>query len=121
MCGYSILSLRSSENQSGSEESGDASTVFNAAALSLKNLLGLVCDPVGGLVEVPCIKRNAYGAVNAVMSSQLAMAGIQSAISPDDVIDSMKRIGNQMPACLKETSQGGLATTQSAREYIKHA
>ena len=102
-------------------QGGDASTVFNAAALSLKNLLGLVCDPVGGLVEVPCIKRNAYGAVNAVMSSQLAMAGIQSAISPDDVIDSMKRIGNQMPACLKETSQGGLATTESAQKYIKHA
>ena len=102
-------------------QGGDASTVFNAAALSLKNFLGLVCDPVGGLVEVPCIKRNAYGAVNAVMSSQLAMAGIQSAISPDDVIDSMKRIGNQMPACLKETSQGGLATTESAQKYIKHA
>lgn len=102
-------------------QGGDASTIINASALSLKNFLGLVCDPVGGLVEVPCIKRNAYGAVNAVMSSQLAMAGIQSAISPDDVIDSMKRIGNQMPACLKETSQGGLATTESAQKYIKHA
>lgn len=102
-------------------QGGDASTIINAAALSLKNFLGLVCDPVGGLVEVPCIKRNAYGAVNAVMSSQLAMAGIQSAISPDDVIDSMKRIGNLMPACLKETSQGGLATTESAQKYIKQA
>ena len=101
-------------------QGGDASAIIHAAALSLKNFLGLVCDPVGGLVEVPCIKRNAYGAVNAVTSSQLAMAGIRSAISPDDVIDSMKRIGNQMPACLKETSQGGLATTESARKYINN-
>ena len=101
-------------------QGGDASAIIHAAALSLKNFLGLVCDPVGGLVEVPCIKRNAYGAVNAVTSSQLAMAGIRSAISPDDVIDSMKRIGNQMPACLKETSRGGLATTESARKYINN-
>lgn len=101
-------------------QGGDASAIIHAAALSLKNFLGLVCDPVGGLVEVPCIKRNAYGAVNAVTSSQLAMAGIRSAISPYDVIDSMKRIGNQMPACLKETSQGGLATTESARKYINN-
>lgn len=101
-------------------QGGDASAIVHAAALSLKNFLGLVCDPVGGLVEVPCIKRNAYGAVNAVTSSQLAMAGIRSAISPDDVIDSMKRIGNQMPACLKETSQGGLATTESAQKYINN-
>ena len=101
-------------------QGADASAIIHAAALSLKNFLGLVCDPVGGLVEVPCIKRNAYGAVNAVTSSQLAMAGIRSAIPPDDVIDSMKRIGNQMPACLKETSRGGLATTESARKYINN-
>ena len=82
-----------------------------------KNMLGLVCDPVAGLVEVPCIKRNSYGAVNAVTSAQLAVAGIRSAIDPDEVIDSMRRIGNQLPACLKETSEGGLATTESARHY----
>lgn len=64
------------------------------------------------------IKRNAYGAVNALTPAQLAMAGIRSAIEPDDVIDSMKRIGNQMPACLKETSKGGLATSESAENYI---
>lgn len=93
-------------------------TVIHAAALSLKNFLGLACDPVAGLVEVPCIKRNAYGAVNALTSAQLAMAGIRSTIEPDDVIDSMKRIGNQMPACLKETSKGGLATSESAENYI---
>ena len=98
-------------------QGADPQTVMHAAALSLKNMLGLACDPVGGLVEVPCIKRNSYGAVNAVTSAQLALAGIRSAITPDDVIDSMRRIGNQMPTCLKETSEGGLATSASAEEY----
>lgn len=98
-------------------QGADPKTVMHAAALSLKNMLGLACDPVGGLVEVPCIKRNSYGAVNAVTSAQLALAGIRSAITPDDVIDSMRRIGNQMPTCLKETSEGGLATSASAEAY----
>ena len=98
-------------------QGADPQTVMHAAALSLKNMLGLACDPVGGLVEVPCIKRNSYGAVNAVTSAQLALAGIRSAITPDDVIDSMRRIGNQMPTCLKETSEGGLATSVSAEAY----
>ena len=98
-------------------QGADPQTVMHAAALSLKNMLGLACDPVGGLVEVPCIKRNSYGAVNAVTSAQLALAGIRSAITPDDVIDSMRRIGNQMPTCLKETSEGGLATSASAEVY----
>lgn len=98
-------------------QGADPQTVMHAAALSLKNMLGLACDPVGGLVEVPCIKRNSYGAVNAVTSAQLALSGIRSAITPDDVIDSMRRIGNQMPTCLKETSEGGLAASASAEEY----
>ena len=98
-------------------QGADPQTVMHAAALSLKNMLGLACDPVGGLVEVPCIKRNSYGAVNAVTSAQLALSGIRSAITPDDVIDSMRRIGNQMPTCLKETSEGGLATSASAEVY----
>ena len=98
-------------------QGADPQTVMHAAALSLKNMLGLACDPVGGLVEVPCIKRNSNGAVNAVTSAQLALAGIRSAITPDDVIDSMRRIGNQMPTCLKETSEGGLATSASAEVY----
>ena len=98
-------------------QGGDTEAIMHGAALALKNMLGLVCDPVAGLVEVPCIKRNSYGAVNAVTSAQLAMAGIRSAIDPDEVIDSMRRIGNQLPACLKETSEGGLATTKSARHY----
>ena len=98
-------------------QGADPQTVMHAAALALKNMLGLACDPVVGLVEVPCIKRNSYGAVNAVTSAQLALAGIRSAITPDDVIDSMRRIGNQMPTCLKETSEGGLATSASAEAY----
>ena len=98
---------------------GKVREIINAAALALKNMLGLTCDPVAGLVEVPCIKRNSYGAVNAVTSTQLAMAGIESAIEPDDVIDSMRRIGNSMSPCLKETSTGGLAVTESAKNYLK--
>ena len=102
-------------------QGGDAETIMHAATLALKNMLGLVCDPVAGLVEVPCIKRNSCGAVNAVTSAQLALAGIRSAIAPDDVIDSMRRIGNQLPPCLKETSEGGLAVTESARAYQRHS
>lgn len=102
-------------------QGGNETIIAHAAALALKNMLGLTCDPVGGLVEVPCIKRNAYGAVNAVTSAQLAMAGIVSMIAPDDVIDSMRRIGNEMPASLKETGKGGLAVCGSAKEIIKAA
>ena len=100
-------------------EGGDNETIVHATALALKNMLGLTCDPVGGLVEVPCIKRNVSGAVNAVVSSQMAMAGIRSAIVPDEVIDSMRRIGKLLPPCLKETSQEGLAITPSAQQITK--
>lgn len=102
-------------------QGGDSSAIINAATLSLKNFLGLVCDPVAGLVEVPCIKRNSYGAVNAVTSAQLSLSGIKSAIAPDDVVDSMRRIGNQLPASLKETSCGGLAITESAQNYLNQS
>ena len=102
-------------------QGGDSSAIINAATLSLKNFLGLVRDPVAGLVEVPCIKRNSYGAVNAVTSAQLSLAGIKSAIAPDDVVDSMRRIGNQLPASLKETSCGGLAITESAQNYLNQS
>lgn len=102
-------------------QGGDSSAIINAATLSLKNFLGLVCDPVAGLVEVPCIKRNSYGAVNAVTSAQLSLAGIKSSIAPDDVVDSMRRIGNQLPASLKETSCGGLAITESAQNYLNQS
>ena len=100
-------------------ENGDCETIIHAAALALKNMLGLTCDPVAGLVEVPCIKRNVAGAVNAITSSQLALAGIRSAIDPDEVIDSMRRIGRLIPECLRETAKEGLAITPSALSAVK--
>lgn len=100
-------------------EGGNEETIVQAVALALKNMLGLTCDPVAGLVEVPCIKRNVSGAVNAVVLSQMALAGICSAIAPDEVIDSMRRIGKLLPSCLKETSQEGLAITSSAQMIAK--
>lgn len=100
-------------------EGGNAEEIVHAAALALKNMLGLTCDPVAGLVEVPCIKRNVAGAVNAVTACQMAAAGVRSAIPPDEVIDSMRRIGKQLPACLKETGQEGLAITPTAVEVAK--
>ena len=100
-------------------EGGDNETIAHAAALALKNMLGLTCDPVGGLVEVPCIKRNVSGAVNAIISSQMAIAGIRSKIPPDEVIDSMRRIGSLLPECLRETGKEGLAITPTALEKLK--
>ena len=100
-------------------EGGDHETMMHAMALALKNMLGLTCDPVAGLVEVPCIKRNVSGAVNAIISSQMAIAGIRSAIAPDEVIDSMRRIGKLLPSCLRETGQDGLAVTPSAVQIVK--
>lgn len=97
-------------------QGGDGNQIADAAAFALKNMLGLACDPVGGLVEVPCIKRNVSGAVNALTSAQLSMAGIKSAIPVDEVIDAMRRIGNEMPASIKETSLGGLATSPTAQQ-----
>ena len=93
--------------------------ITSVATFALKNMLGLACDPVGGLVEVPCVKRNVAGVVNAISSVQLALAGITSVITPDDTIDSMRRIGNDLPSCLKETSKGGLAVTESARKIME--
>jgi ribonuclease HI/L-serine deaminase len=84
---------------------------FSAAALSLKNSLGLACDPVAGLVEVPCVKRNAFVAINAVLAVDLTLAGIQSVIPFDEVVSAMKEIGDTMPGSLKETAAGGLAIT----------
>lgn len=101
-------------------ENGGEEDIVHAAALALKNMLGLTCDPVAGLVEVPCIKRNVSGAVNAVTSAQMALAGIRSVIPPDEVIDSMRRIGHLLPACLRETSQEGLATTPTGQQVAKH-
>ena len=88
----------------------------NAVAIAIKNILGLVCDPVAGLVEVPCIKRNASGAANAIVASELALAGITSVIPVDEVIDAMKRVGDMMHPFLKETAKGGLAATPTGEK-----
>ena len=82
-----------------------------AAAMALGNLLGLVCDPVAGLVEVPCIKRNVVGAVNAVSCANMALAGVDYASPCDEVIDAMGRVGSLLSPDLRETGQGGLAAT----------
>ena len=99
-------------------QGGDSLQIVNSSALALKSMLGLACDPECGLVEVPCIKRNVAGAMNAITAAQMSMAGIKSVISPDEVIDSMQRIGAAMPSSLKETAREGLAITPTA-ELIK--
>jgi L-serine dehydratase len=85
-----------------------------AMALALKNMLGLVCDPVAGLVEVPCVKRNGFAAVHALVAAHMALAGIKSVIPADEVIAAMYQIGLDIPRSLKETSEGGLAKTPTA-------
>ncbi|CCX58670.1 putative uncharacterized protein [Blautia hydrogenotrophica CAG:147] len=90
---------------------GDGVQITHAAAMALKNLLGLVCDPVAGLVEVPCVKRNVAGAVNALAAADMSLAGIVSQIPPDQVVDAMKEVGDAMDSSLKETGKGGLAAT----------
>ena len=96
---------------------GNASQIAHSAAMALKNLLGLVCDPVAGLVEVPCVKRNVIGAVNALSCADMVMAGIVSKIPPDQVIDAMKEVGDKMDATLRETALGGLSATPFAMEF----
>lgn len=99
---------------------GDAKAIANAAALALKNLLGLACDPVAGLVEVPCVKRNALGAVNAVMVTDMTLAGVESKIPPDEVIDAMRTIGKGMDPAIRETGIGGLAGTPTGKAIREH-
>lgn len=98
---------------------GSDEEITEAAALAIKNMLGLTCDPVAGLVEVPCVKRNASGAVNAVITAELVRAGLSSRIPPDEVIDSMRRTGKLIPGCLRETGQEGLATTETGLHVLK--
>lgn len=86
-----------------------------AFAICLKNMLGLVCDPVAGLVEVPCVKRNAAGASNAIVSADMALAGMTSRIPTDEVIEAMYKIGQTMPSALRETGRGGLAGTPTGQ------
>ena len=101
-------------------QGGSPQAVIHAAAMALKNLLGLVCDPVAGLVEVPCVKRNVIGAVNAAAVSEMAAAGITSVIPPDEVIDAMQAIGRKMDTSLRETGEGGLAVTPTARKLTEN-
>ena len=101
---------------------GDAEQIGNAVAMALKNLMGLVCDPVAGLVEVPCVKRNVVGAVNAISCADMALAGVTSRIPVDQVIDCMGDVGRRMPVEFRETALGGLAATpfgKSVKEQME--
>ena len=103
---------------------GSGEQIGHAVAMALKNLMGLICDPVAGLVEVPCVKRNVIGAVNAVSVADMAMAGITSRIPVDEVIDAMGEVGRRMPVEFRETALGGLAVTptgQAITERIRKA
>lgn len=98
---------------------GNPSQSAHAVAITLKNMLGLVCDPVAGLVEVPCVKRNAAGAAQCFIAVDLAMAGVQSIIPPDEVIDAMADIGRNMNERYRETAKGGLAATPTGKRLAK--
>ena len=98
---------------------GTPEMASHACAIAIKNMLGLVCDPVAGLVEVPCVKRNAIGAANALVAAELALAGIGSTIPADEVIGAMKSVGDAMSQTLKETAEGGLAATPTARKIAE--
>lgn len=98
---------------------GSAEECIESFAISLINIMGLVCDPVAGLVQIPCAQRNASQAVNALLSADLAMGGMKCGIDADEVIESMYRVGKLMPVQHRETSLGGIAVTASAKEYEK--
>lgn len=97
-------------------KNGTPEQIGHAVAMTLKGMLGLVCDPVAGLVEVPCVKRNVIGAANAVVCAEMALAGIESVIPVDQVIDAMREVGDNMPTMYKETACGGCANTPKACE-----
>lgn len=98
---------------------GTAHQAAQAVAITLKNMMGLICDPVAGLVEVPCVKRNALGSSQAIVSADMALAGIESVIPPDEVVAAMYQVGRQMPSIFKETAEGGLAVTPTALRLQK--
>ena len=99
---------------------GDAQAVCHAAAIAIKSMLGLVCDPIAGLVEVPCVKRNAAGAMIAMSSADMALAGIRSAVPPDEVILAMREVGDKMDVSLKETGIGGVAGTPFGQKIAEN-
>lgn len=113
MAAGALVSLRGGTNEQ----------IGHAVAIALKNLMGLVCDPVAGLVEVPCVKRNVIGAVNAISAADMALAGIESRIRVDEVIDAMGEVGRRMPVEFRETALGGLAATptgKAVKERMPH-
>ncbi|MCI8896103.1 MAG: L-serine ammonia-lyase, iron-sulfur-dependent, subunit alpha [Lachnospiraceae bacterium] len=97
---------------------GSTAQIGHACAMALKNLMGLVCDPVGGLVEVPCVKRNVSGAFNAIAAADMSLAGIESQIPVDQVIDAMKEVGDKMDVSLRETGIGGVAGSPRAMDIV---
>ncbi len=102
---------------------GSPEMALNAAAVSLKNIMGLICDPIAGLVEAPCSKRNASGVVNAMISAEMALAGIESVVPFDEVVEAMKKVGDDMNSDFKETARGGIAGTPTGiriKENIKN-
>ena len=98
---------------------GSEDMMAHATAIALKNLMGLVCDPVAGLVEVPCVKRNVIGAMNALSAAELALAGITSRIPADEVYDAMRSVGLAMSADVRETGEGGIAASPTAQKFKK--
>ena len=113
MAAGALVSLRGGTNEQ----------IGHAVAMALKNLMGLVCDPVAGLVEVPCVKRNVIGAVNAISAADMTLAGIESRIPVDEVIDAMGEVGRRMPVEFRETALGGLAATptgKAVKERMPH-
>ena len=98
---------------------GDGEQMAAACAMALQNVLGLVCDPVAGLVEAPCVKRNVMGAVNAMSCADMALCGIKGVIPCDEVIDAMGAVGRMLPTALRETGEGGLAATPTGRRIAE--
>ena len=98
---------------------GTPEQMAHACAMALSNTLGLVCDPVAGLVDVPCVKRNVMGAVNALSCAEMALCGVKNAIPCDEVIDAMRSVGDALPASLRETGMGGLAATPTGRRIAE--
>ncbi|MTB43275.1 L-serine ammonia-lyase, iron-sulfur-dependent, subunit alpha [Streptococcus uberis] len=98
---------------------GTAFQAGQAVAFVIKNMLGLICDPVAGLVEVPCVKRNALGSSFAMVAADMALAGIESQIPVDEVIDAMYQVGSALPTAFRETAEGGLAATPTGKRFSK--
>lgn len=98
---------------------GTSEQVFTAASFALMNIMGLICDPVAGLVEFPCALRNASGVVNAIVSADLALAGVASLIPFDEVVEAMYKVGKQLPDALRETALGGVAVTETGKKLMK--